>query len=147
MVTLILEVGQQEIINNILNKKDCLAIMPTGSGKSICYQIPSLIFSGITLVISPLISLMKDQVDSLNTKNIPAIYINSTLSHKEYQNILQNIILNKYKIIYIAPERLNNLNFVKLLKKIYISIIAIDEAHCVSQWGHNFRKSYLKITE
>lgn len=147
MVSQVLECGQQEIVNNILNKKDCLAIMPTGAGKSICYQIPALIFSGITLVISPLISLMKDQVDALNKKNIPAVYINSTLSHSEYQNILQNIIFNKYKIIYIAPERLNNINFVNFLNTISISIIAIDEAHCISQWGHNFRKSYLNISD
>lgn len=137
--------GQLEIISNILNKRDCLAILPTGAGKSICYQIPALIFSGLTIVISPLISLMKDQVDKLNKKNIPAIYINSNIPQIKYIQILKNIELNKYKIIYIAPERLDNKDFLEIIKRTSISLIAIDEAHCVSEWGHNFRKSYLNI--
>ncbi|MBO5004307.1 MAG: RecQ family ATP-dependent DNA helicase [Clostridia bacterium] len=137
--------GQSEIICNLLNKQDCLAILPTGAGKSICYQIPALIFNNLTIVISPLISLMKDQVDKLNKKNIPAIYINSTMHNSAYKQVLRNIQLNKYKIIYIAPERLHNKNFLEIIKKTSISLIAIDEAHCVSEWGHDFRKSYLDI--
>lgn len=144
---LILDHGQQEIIANILKCRNCLVIMPTGAGKSICYQIPALQFSGITIVVSPLISLMKDQVDTLNKKNISAIYINSTLSHNEYFQIQKNILSNKYKIIYISPERLEIRNFIEFLKNIQISLIVIDEAHCVSGWGHNFRKSYLNISK
>lgn len=137
--------GQEEIISNILNKKDCLAILPTGAGKSICYQIPSLIFSNLTIVISPLISLMKDQVDKLNKKNIPAIYLNSNMTDTEYNITMKNIQLGKYKLLYIAPERLNNKNFIEIIKNTSVSLIAIDEAHCVSEWGHDFRKSYLNI--
>ena len=137
--------GQEDIINSIINRNDVLAIMPTGGGKSICYQVPALLLDGITLVISPLISLMKDQVDDLKTMGINATYINSSLSSKDFNEILENIRNDEYKIIYVAPERLDSYEFTNLVKDKNVSQIAVDEAHCVSQWGHDFRVSYTKI--
>ncbi|MBU6134516.1 DNA helicase RecQ [Clostridium tertium] len=137
--------GQSEIISNILRGRDSLCIMPTGGGKSICYQIPALIFNGITLVISPLISLMKDQVDSINDIGIKAEYINSTQSLDGIKEILKRCYDGEVKLLYIAPERLESEYFNKMLRNLWISQVAVDEAHCVSMWGHDFRKSYRYI--
>ena len=137
--------GQENIITSIINKEDVLAIMPTGGGKSICYQVPALCLDGITIVISPLISLMKDQVDALKTMGVKARLINSSLSNSEYSEALEEIENDECKIIYIAPERLDSMDFVNIIRGKNISQVAIDEAHCVSQWGHDFRVSYKKI--
>ena len=137
--------GQENIIKSIINKEDVLAIMPTGGGKSICYQVPALCLDGMTIVISPLISLMKDQVDALKTMGVKALLINSSLSNSEYSKVLEDIENDECKIIYIAPERLDSMEFVNIIIGKNISQVAIDEAHCVSQWGHDFRVSYKKI--
>ncbi|MCF0149430.1 MAG: RecQ family ATP-dependent DNA helicase, partial [Clostridium sp.] len=138
--------GQEKIIDEILKEKDVLAIMPTGGGKSLCYQIPALILDGITIVISPLISLMKDQVDTLNSIGINSAFLNSSLSTYEFNEVMNGIENKKYKIIYVAPERLHSNEFITAITQVKIAQVAIDEAHCVSQWGHDFRVSYKGIS-
>lgn len=137
--------GQEKLVNGIITGRDVLGIMPTGGGKSLCYQLPATVLEGVTIVISPLISLMKDQVDSLDEMGLSGTFINSTLDYDEFIKRLDGIRKGKYKMVYVAPERLNTSLFLNLSKDIKISLVAIDEAHCISQWGHDFRPSYLEI--
>lgn len=139
--------GQEELIDALMEKRDVFGIMPTGAGKSLCYQIPALMFHGITLVVSPLISLMKDQVAALNQAGVYAAYLNSSLSQGQYFKALDYARAGKYKIIYVAPERLLTESFLDFARNAQISFISVDEVHCVSQWGQDFRPSYLKIVD
>ncbi len=139
--------GQKEVIDSILAGRDAFAVMPTGAGKSVCYQVPAMLLSGITIVISPLISLMQDQVKSLNEAGVSAAFINSSLSEHAYFETMRKARQGVYKIIYVAPERLVTEGFLDLAENVKISMVTVDEAHCISQWGQDFRPSYMKIVE
>ena len=136
--------NQQEIIENVLAKKDSIVLMPTGGGKSLCYQIPALVFDGVTIVVSPLIALMKDQVDALKLNGVAAAFLNSSQSTSEQSTVIGKLKNNQLKLLYVAPERLLGQNsLLAYLKDINVSLFAIDEAHCISHWGHDFRPEYL----
>ncbi|CAG0943765.1 partial ATP-dependent DNA helicase RecQ, partial [Anaerolineae bacterium] len=142
-------IGQREAIEHALARRDALVVMPTGSGKSLCYQLPALLLTGTTLVISPLIALMKDQVDALTASGKRATFINSTLTPGEQRERLQALARGDYKIVYVAPERLRNADFLGVLAhaQTRVELLAVDEAHCISQWGHDFRPDYQHIRE
>ena len=139
--------GQETMVDALLSGRDALGVMPTGAGKSMCYQVPALMLEGITLVISPLISLMADQVAALRAAGVPAAYLNSTLTPRQIDLAIERAYQGQYKIIYVAPERLETASFLRFAQSVRIAMVAVDEAHCVSQWGQDFRPVYLRIAD